>query len=177
MDDEEKWIAEFVRNLRITREWLRKHHGDRMIDGRTHDDFAQEAAIAIWRNNADPRFMQRKASLQQKTFFTRRFYRKPKSVQVSNIDRMDRDGEAASHVFVSRPSDKPFEPTEEDWLRLKREFNLRQVDIDMLQMRCRGIPVREIARIVGITPNSVHVRISDLKMRIMAVYKAKGRDE
>lgn len=175
--EDEKWLQEFLRNLRITREWLRKHHGDRMIDGRTVEDFAQEAAIAIWRNNADPRFMQRKASLQQKTFFTRKFYRKPKSVPVSNIDRLDKDGESATHIFVSRESEKPFEPTERDWTRLKHEFNLRQIDIEMLQMRCRGIPVREIARIVGITANSVHVRISDIKMRIMAVYKAKGRDE
>jgi hypothetical protein len=175
--DDEKWIGEFLRNLKITREWLRKQHGDRMIDGRTADDFAQDAAIAIWRNNADPKFMQRKASLQQKTFFTRRFYNKPKSIQASNMDRADLEGNAATHIFVSREGEIAFEPTEEDWLLLKRRFNLRRIDIEMLQMRIRGIPAREIARIVGITANSVHVRISDIKTMIMAFYRSEGRPE
>lgn len=172
MDDDE-WIKEFLRNLKITREWLRKHHGDRMIDGKTADDFAQEAAIAIWRNNADPKFMQRKAKLQQKTFFTRRFYPKARTVHVSN---MDRDGmtDAAAHIFVSREGGEPFEPKDEDWVMLKRRFNLRQIDIEMLQMRIRGIPAREIARIVGITTNSVHVRISDIKTKIISAYRSMG---
>lgn len=175
--EDEKWITEFLRNLKITRERLRKQHGDRMIDGRTADDFAQDAAIAIWRNNADPKFMQRKANLQQKTFFTRRFYRKPKSVHVSNMERSDLDGDAAAHVFVSREGQPPFEPTEEDWTMLKRRFNLRQIDIEMLQMRTRGISAREIAKVVGITPNSVHVRISDIKTMIVSFYKSDGRPE
>jgi DNA-directed RNA polymerase specialized sigma24 family protein len=175
--EDEKWIREFLRNLKITRERLRKQHGDRIIDGRTADDFAQEAAIAIWRNNADPKFMQRKASLQQKTFFTRKWYRKPKSVQVSNMERSDLEGDPAAHVFVSREGEPPFEPTEQDWLILKRRFNLRQIDIEMLQMRTRGISAREIAKIVGITSNSVHVRISDIKTMIVALYKSEGRPE
>jgi len=177
--EDEKWLQEFLRNLRITRDWLRKQHGDRMIDGKTHEDFAQEAAIAIWRNNADPSFMQRKASLQQKTFFTRRYYNKPRTMQVSEIERknIDDEGGIVSHMFVSRPSEERFEPTEEDWLRLKRQFNLRDIDIQMIQMRIRGIPVREIARIVGITPNSVHVRISDIKTKITATYRAMGGTE
>jgi len=98
---------------------------------------------------------------------------------VSEIERknIDDEGGIVSHMFVSRPSEERFEPTEEDWLRLKRQFNLRDIDIQMIQMRIRGIPVREIARIVGITPNSVHVRISDIKTKITATYRAMGRTE
>lgn len=173
MDDKD-WLADFLRNLEKTKSWLRKRHGDRMIDGRTLDDFAQEAALSVWRKGTEPRFMQRKAALQQKTFFKRRVYNKPKSVPMSSMER--RDGEVIeANLSVSRPSEPQFMPTEDDWNRLKKRFQLRDIDIEMLQMRCRGIPVREIASLLGRTVNSIHVRISEIKMRIVATYDSEER--
>ena len=179
--NQDEWLAEFHRNLERTESWLRKRHGERMIDGRTVEDFLQDAAIAIWARQSDPRYMQRKAALQQKTFFKRRVYRKPKSIPMSAMDRPDsgsRDGDSASvHLFIAPVPNDPCNPTNEDWDRLKRDFNLRDTDIDMLKMRTNGMPAREIARIVGITTNSVHVRISDMKMRMMGIYKMRSRTQ
>ena len=168
MSDEE-YLKVFLEWMHRTRAKLRRRYGDRIVDIMGFDDFLQEAAISIWRNRADPKYMGRKADLQQKTFFQRRFYRRTQTILISMFgDLNDNRGQnSLQETMLEDKSEEPFTVDADDWEKLRKRFSLRDMDIVMLQMRCNGSSAEEISLVTGIAPNSVHVRISDIKRRIM----------
>lgn len=176
---EEEYLREFLKNLQLTKDWLRKRYGDRLLDMMGFDDFLQEAAITIWRNRSDPKFMRRKAGFQQKTFYQKKFYRKERTVPMSVLESPNsdlssgRERKIEDTLFIDR-REQPFVVIDEDWETLRIRHNLRDIDVTMLRMRCDGCTAEEIAKVAGIAPNSVHVRISDIKRKIMETHRKGG---
>jgi DNA-directed RNA polymerase specialized sigma24 family protein len=172
---EEEYLREFLKNLQLTKHWLRKRYGDRILGMMGFDDFLQEAAIAIWRNRSDPKFMRRKAGLQQKTFYAKKYYKHDRMLPISCLDTSDNTQKSHHQkmedvIFVDT-HEEPLAVSCEDWESLREKYNLRPVDITMLKMKCEGKSTEEISKVAGIAVNSVHVRISDLKRRIMDARK------
>jgi hypothetical protein len=167
--DDDQYMKEFLRNLALTKNWLRRRYGDRMIEGKDFEDFLQDVALTIWNSRKDPKYMLSKAFFQQKTFYTRKVYREGRMIPISNLERKGggEDDGVMSKIFVSSPSMEPLpNPTQEDWEELKRKFMLREIDIHMLKMRAGGVPLKEIAAYCGVTVNSIHVRISEIRKKI-----------
>jgi len=177
MDDEE-YLREFMRNLTLTKNWLRRRYGDRMIEGKDFEDFLQDAALTIWNKRKDPKYMLSKAFFQQKTFYTRKVYREGRMIPSSNMEKKnaDEDDGVMSKIFVSSPNTESLpRPTDEDWEKLKKEFTLREIDLQMLKMRAGGVPLQEIADYCGVTMNSIHVRISEIRKKIATERGIKKR--
>lgn len=174
---EEEYLREFLKNLQLTKDWLRKRYGDRLLGMMGFDDFLQEAAITIWRNRSDPKFMRRKAGFQQKTFYTKKFYNRERTILISALEATEsnsgKTGKVEDILFIDR-REKPLVVTDEDWDALRVRHNLRQIDITMLRMKCEGKSTEEIAKTAGIAVNSVHVRISDIKRKIIDALNKEG---
>jgi len=165
-------LRDFLKNLQLTKNWLRRRYGDRILGMMGFDDFLQEAAITIWKNRSDPKFMLRKAKFQQKTFFAKKHY-KNRSVPISTLelDGASPGKSMSDLVFVEKTSKGPLVVLDEDWEVLRIRHNLRDTDITMLRMKCEGKTTHEISLAVGIAVNSVHVRISNIKHKIVTEKK------
>ena len=174
---EEEYLREFLKNLQLTKDWLRKRYGDRLLGMMGFDDFLQEAAITIWRNRSDPKFMRRKAGFQQKTFYKKKFYNRKQTIPISAIGPTESNsgkmGKVEDILFIDR-REKPLVVIDEDWEALRLRHSLREIDITMLRMKCEGKSAEEIAKVAKIAVNSVHVRISDIKRRIIDATSKKG---
>ena len=174
---EEEYLREFLKNLQLTKDWLRKRYGDRVLGMMGFDDFLQEAAITIWRNRSDPKFMRQKAKFQQKTFYAKKFYNRERTIPISTIETnkadSGRSGKVEDILFIDR-REEPLVVRDEDWEALRVRHRLRDIDITMLRMKCEGRSTEEIAKAAGIAVNSVHVRISDIKRRIIDAQRKEG---
>ena len=166
----DRYGEELTKQIRLTKKWLRLRYGDRIVDSMGMEDFLQETVLAMWRNRTNPKFLRWKCALQQKTFYQKRYFKRPVTTQYSQIAPTSRENYDGilfeeSH-YMEAPSPTPTRPTEEDWMVLARKHSLRPVDVTIIRMRVQGISVRNIALALGLTVSTVHIRIKEVKRRV-----------
>lgn len=165
---DEEYLAEFLKNLKITKTLLRRKYGDRVLGMIGFEDFLQDAALAIWRRRADPKFMWRKALLQQKTFFQKTYYKNtctPISALEGKGGLLSGHGTFSDVAFVDK-SVVPFSVLDEDWQNLQKQHSLTKSEIAMLRMRCEGKSAKEISEALGLQTNSINTVITRIKKRL-----------
>ena len=154
---------ELLKEIERVRKFAKNYYGDRVIDGRSADDFVQDALISLWRCRADPKYLLRKFLLQRKTFFQRIVYKRPRSFHSSQVESRFRYQNALDGLSGKDWNEGIFQF---DLMRLKSKYNLTAREIEILRMRSEGMLLIQIAQRLGVCAASMTLYMKTIKDKV-----------